>query len=118
MSSCFILGQINLLIFHYFCKIMNKSSVLYVYIKCLGLQGGKNMADYTLTVFSKSGEKLMDETFTANNDAEAKKLGNEKLKEENYSEHRSEEHTSELQSRFDLVCRLLLEKKKYRYTTQ
>src|SRR5699024_11434256 len=36
-------------------------------------------------------------------------------------EHRSEEHTSELQSRFDLVCRLLLEKKnsttykEYRY---
>src|SRR5699024_12649501 len=26
---------------------------------------------------------------------------------------RSEEHTSELQSRFDLVCRHLLEKKKY-----
>src|SRR5207249_5790379 len=32
-------------------------------------------------------------------------LGGEELK-------RSEEHTSELQSRFDLVCRLLLEKKK------
>src|SRR5699024_3620504 len=29
-------------------------------------------------------------------------------------ESRSEEHTSELQSRFDLVCRLLLEKKKSR----
>src|SRR5699024_11892285 len=29
----------------------------------------------------------------------------------NYEEDRSEEHTSELQSRFDLVCRLLLEKK-------
>src|SRR2546421_9086909 len=28
------------------------------------------------------------------------------------SEQRSEEHTSELQSRSDLVCRLLLEKKK------
>src|SRR5699024_12767445 len=28
---------------------------------------------------------------------------------------RSEEHTSELQSRFELVCRLLLEKKKIRY---
>src|SRR5206468_8486420 len=28
--------------------------------------------------------------------------------------HRSEEHTSELQSRSDLVCRLLLEKKKKR----
>src|SRR5438067_10650378 len=34
---------------------------------------------------------------------------------------RSEEHTSELQSRFDLVCRLLLEKKKntgVKYTAQ
>src|SRR5699024_11993452 len=29
---------------------------------------------------------------------------------------RSEEHTSELQSRFDLVCRLLLEKKKTKNT--
>src|SRR5699024_12727327 len=29
-----------------------------------------------------------------------------------YSKKDSEEHTSELQSRFDLVCRLLLEKKK------
>src|SRR5699024_11615481 len=29
-----------------------------------------------------------------------------------YKTERSEEHTSELQSRFDLVCRLLLEKKK------
>src|SRR2546429_3331444 len=31
---------------------------------------------------------------------------------------RSEEHTSELQSRLHLVCRLLLEKKKKRATTQ
>src|SRR5437868_9744589 len=29
-----------------------------------------------------------------------------------HGKSRSEEHTSELQSRFDLVCRLLLEKKK------
>src|SRR3989449_3035111 len=29
-----------------------------------------------------------------------------------HNEHRSEEHTSELQSRLHLVCRLLLEKKK------
>src|SRR5438067_10559764 len=34
-------------------------------------------------------------------------LGDDLLRPE-----RSEEHTSELQSRFDLVCRLLLEKKK------
>src|SRR5699024_11853629 len=31
---------------------------------------------------------------------------------------RSEEHTSELQSRFDLVCRLLLEKKKKKHSTK
>src|SRR2546428_9472235 len=30
-------------------------------------------------------------------------------------QYRSEEHTSELQSRSDLVCRLLLEKKTHRY---
>src|SRR5699024_12669716 len=33
---------------------------------------------------------------------------------ERIDDFRSEEHTSELQSRFDLVCRLLLEKKKTR----
>src|SRR5690349_21736568 len=33
-------------------------------------------------------------------------------KEHGIEDHRSEEHTSELQSRRDLVCRLLLEKKK------
>src|SRR5207249_9393122 len=33
-----------------------------------------------------------------------------------YDPRRSEEHTSELQSRFDLVCRLLLEKKKAKST--
>src|SRR5699024_12050293 len=32
-------------------------------------------------------------------------------KRRNVFTYRSEEHTSELQSRFDLVCRLLLEKK-------
>src|SRR5207249_10015591 len=41
------------------------------------------------------------------------------LGEEVPTRRRSEEHTSELQSRFDLVCRLLLEKKKnyYSYST-
>src|SRR2546421_837175 len=34
------------------------------------------------------------------------------------SGRRSEEHTSELQSRSDLVCRLLLEKKKNKYKLQ
>src|SRR2546422_2047599 len=38
--------------------------------------------------------------------------GERRLAELCREEHRSEEHTSELQSRLHLVCRLLLEKKK------
>src|SRR5688572_32145131 len=41
--------------------------------------------------------------------ARKRELGREIIK-------RSEEHTSELQSQSNLVCRLLLEKKKIRYT--
>src|SRR5699024_12523365 len=37
--------------------------------------------------------------------------GEGRLKHKSEAEERSEEHTSELQSRFDLVCRLLLERK-------
>src|SRR5699024_11669774 len=35
----------------------------------------------------------------------------QKIRRMRLQQNRSEEHTSELQSRFDLVCRLLLEKK-------
>src|SRR2546430_12771076 len=35
-----------------------------------------------------------------------------------FTANRSEEHTSELQSQSNLVCRLLLEKKKIHFTTQ
>src|SRR5687768_18340046 len=37
-------------------------------------------------------------------------------KDNGYFKARSEEHTSELQSRLHLVCRLLLEKKKQKYS--
>src|SRR5207249_10711635 len=62
-----------------------------------------------------------------NSEAEAYKLGNKAAARQGFYFYRndrliqaggwngvvrSEEHTSELQSRFDLVCRLLLEKKK------
>src|SRR5207249_11992690 len=40
------------------------------------------------------------------------RLGQGPEQDERGHRRRSEEHTSELQSRFDLVCRLLLEKKK------
>src|SRR5690606_41610023 len=41
-----------------------------------------------------------------------KKYGGDKITKQEVWKDRSEEHTSELQSRENLVCRLLLEKKK------
>src|SRR5947207_10112915 len=48
-------------------------------------------------------------------------LGNEERQSQKFCARfsiRSEEHTSELQSHSDLVCRLLLEKKKKKYNSQ
>lgn len=45
------------------------------------------MKNYVLTVFSKTGEKLLDESFQAKNDEEAKGIGEKKLEEKGYSEH-------------------------------
>lgn len=45
------------------------------------------MRSYVLTVFDRSGKKLMDESFEALNDKEAKKIGKTRLKENEYSEH-------------------------------
>jgi hypothetical protein len=44
------------------------------------------MKTYTLTVFEKNGEKLLDETFEASSEEEAKKIGEQKLREKNYYE--------------------------------
>src|SRR5699024_12766617 len=43
----------------------------------------------------------------------ADEAGSMRLDRRGWADERSEEHTSELQSRFDLVCRLLLEKKQH-----
>lgn len=45
------------------------------------------MSDYVLTVFEKSGEKLLDETIQASNDAEGKILAEQMLKEKGYEEY-------------------------------
>jgi len=43
--------------------------------------------EYALTVFSKKGEKLLDEVIEAENDKQAEDLGKAKLQEHNYEEH-------------------------------
>ncbi|MCA1530929.1 hypothetical protein I6F46_38815, partial [Bradyrhizobium yuanmingense] len=44
-------------------------------------KGDGDMPMYTLTAFERDGEKLLDETFEAANDEEAKKIGEQKLRE-------------------------------------
>ncbi|KZB92125.1 hypothetical protein A2U94_07480 [Bacillus sp. VT 712] len=44
------------------------------------------MTMYTLTVFEKDGEKLLDETFEAASELDAKEIGMSKLTELNYHE--------------------------------
>lgn len=41
---------------------------------------------YKLTVFEPSGEKILDDSFSAENDTEAKKVGEKLLIEKNYDE--------------------------------
>ncbi len=45
------------------------------------------MKNFTITAFSKNGDKLLDESFNASNDEEAKKTGRIKLEEAGYSDH-------------------------------
>src|SRR5690606_40695014 len=62
----------------------------------VGIAGlmGSGRTEFAMSVFGKSyGQKITGEVFL----------------------HRSEEHTSELQSRENIVCRLLLEKKNQKH---
>src|SRR5699024_9395133 len=65
----------------------------------------KSLSEYFIETWEHlGGEVVAEDTYTQgdqNFSAQLQRL-----------QARSEEHTSELQSRFDLVCRLLLEKKK------
>ena len=45
------------------------------------------MKEYFLTVYSPSGELLLNETIKASSDEEAKTQAEQKLTEENYTEH-------------------------------
>ncbi|WP_066174224.1 YhzD family protein [Bacillus marinisedimentorum] len=42
------------------------------------------MKTYTLTVFDDSGEKLLEETYEAPNDNDAKQIGENRIEDEGY----------------------------------
>src|SRR5437868_9333211 len=69
------------------------------------------------TLFRSLYSKALAGHYAKANVAPGKALIEFRLTGADKTELRSEEHTSELQSRFDLVCRLLLEKKKLKHMT-
>src|SRR5207249_5755320 len=66
-----------------------------------------SLAEVSRAVYHESGDKEIGEEITVANYIPSPR----QWVREQVELYRSEEHTSELQSRFDLVCRLLLEKK-------
>src|SRR5699024_11412157 len=75
---------------------------------------GEMLKEYNAFYVDDSGDKSIYLTFDNGYEEGYTKDVLDVLKQEDVPATRSEEHTSELQSRFDLVCRLLLEKKKKR----
>src|SRR5699024_11933480 len=71
---------------------------------------GKNSYDKINHAYSYGGTKMTKETVEDFIDSDIDDVV--QINMQGFRDLRSEEHTSELQSRFDLVCRLLLEKKK------
>src|SRR5690606_41664397 len=59
-----------------------------------------------------AGQRSVQDGDGARRAAKQDRLGQRPVDRDSEARHRSEEHTSELQSRENLVCRLLLEKKK------
>jgi hypothetical protein len=54
-----------------------------------GNKGAGSMKTYMLTVFAKDGSKLLEESFEAASEKEAKEIGEKKLTEQNYETHTS-----------------------------
>src|SRR5438105_13735343 len=73
------------------------------------LQTGKLPKDNLILIY---GKKYWDEVLNWKAMVRWGTINEEEYEMLQFADTRSEEHTSELQSRVDLVCRLLLEKKK------
>src|SRR5699024_11293063 len=72
------------------------------------LEDTEQLVVYNQAVLASEGDSVreLDESLSVDSITTLLTVNNEAL---NQLQQRSEEHTSELQSRFDLVCRLLLE---------
>src|SRR5699024_11662498 len=92
----------NIFLLHIVCIRKRKARVMMKKGLCILM-----IISMTMLVAACSNESKNRESIADRADS-----GTEEFTTEKSNKARSEEHTSELQSRFDLVCRLLLEKKK------
>src|SRR2546429_7222513 len=92
-------------IFRFFCRAASRSSVFFFWrsISFCGSSCPSSFMDLAIAASACAFSRF-------ENMESAKEFRN--LERTRFIEYRSEEHTSELQSRLHLVCRLLLEKKK------
>lgn len=67
------------------CYFINERTLLYNKFTFTSMRRF-NVKNYFLTAYDDTGEKLLDETFIATNDKEAKKIAEKQLHEKNYHE--------------------------------
>src|SRR5206468_8653659 len=101
-----------------YLRLHGRNAKAYVTGKTVAARFDYDYSDKEIAEVAKRSKKLVKEAreahviFNNNNLDYAPRAGLRLRKALGQIEIRSEEHTSELQSRSDLVCRLLLEKKK------
>src|SRR5699024_12720943 len=85
-----------------------RSMVSVIMMSCLGIAFSSGKDYYQSYIETISGDYHY--SIDSNSQKTIDTIQNDQLVQEYYLSQRSEEHTSELQSRFDLVCSLQLEK--------
>src|SRR5206468_4850775 len=94
-------------------KLKRKAPAMYYFSGCCGrAASGCGPMAMSVSPFASKTLTILPTGAPFFTGCKATVTGSPALKETRRQPRRSEEHTSELQSRSDLVCRLLLEKKK------
>src|SRR5437868_11541665 len=91
------------------CSTLSRSRRVAVAAPALPIPGARATADFGDPQIENP---RLAKTGEITDDVDREGDGQREVTARDQERFRSEEHTSELQSRFDLVCRLLLEKKK------
>src|SRR5205085_5994409 len=91
---------------------MSQSLPIYVFFQIIRQPPRSTLFPYT-TLFRSISRSTSLRTWSVTSSASLRRREHTEATQERRLRKRSEEHTSELQSQSNIVCRLLLEKKKY-----